>query len=110
MRLATVRDAILKLEKHLASTGDTSIRLASAYDAEVFSEAANRGVNLEQSRWPSANAPDNRVILDKDIARAMAVIELVQVSDERGWASVFCLPLVAELLKVNVRCFKPGKA
>ena len=110
LRLATVRDGFLKLEKHLASSGDTSIRLASAYDDDVFTEAVDLGVNLERAHWPSANAPDNRVILTKEIARAMAVIALVQVSHENGWATVCCLPLVAESLNINVRCFNPGEA
>jgi len=110
LRVATLRDGILKLEKHLASEGATSIRMASAYDADVFTEAANLRVNLEGSAWPSANAPDNRVMLTTEIARAMAVIALTQISVEGGWASVFCFPLVADLLKVNIRCFNPGES
>lgn len=103
LRFLSIRHGVLAMEKHVGNGANSWLRQAAAFDTVVSDKAKEVGVDLQCLPTPGP------CILTEDSARAMLVIALEGISHSACWGSVFCLPLMAEVVEASIRCFNPGE-
>lgn len=98
LRLAVVLCGVSQLRE--LARASSFFRRMNAYDGKVTDKAKQLDMDLV---W----APDSDT-LPEDTSRALLVLSLSSISGLSADGSHFCLPLIAEVVGVNVRCFHPG--
>lgn len=97
LRIAVIIAGVKRLVEIGQETSDY-FRTMEAYDSDVL--------DLARARDVDALLPGR---LAEDVSRALLVLALSTILGEFTDGSIFCMPLLAEALGVNVRCYLPGK-
>lgn len=101
LRLAVITAGARRLEEHVNGSPSEYLRKRDAFDSKVLGLAEGKGVQLDTMEGDDAT-------YTTDVARALLVLALSGICYQYSEGSMFCLPLLAEALGVNIRCFYPG--
>lgn len=87
--------------RRLGRIDDTSyFRKREAYDGEITDTAFDTELTMTEI------SPD---VFTEDVSRALLLLALMTIAGEFKEGSIFCMPLIAEALHVNLRVFLPGE-
>lgn len=89
------------LERLICSVPTTYFRSTDAYDGKTFDEAVRRNMSFQYET-------EDDETYKEGAARALLVLAFKSVKNPRSEGSNFCLPLLADILRVKVRCYHPG--
>lgn len=103
LRVSVIRLGVVELER-LIGNKHSYFRRFDAYDGNVLGMAEDLGVTVKFEEGCDGNIP----VLKEDIARACLVVALRSIATRFSEGSNFCLPLLADVTGVNIRCFYPG--
>jgi len=97
LRIAVILAGVKRLVE-IGQETSNYFRTMEAYDSDVL--------DLAKVRELDAPVPGR---FSEDVSRALLVLALSTIVGEFTDGSIFCMPLLAEALGANVRCYLPGK-
>lgn len=100
LRHAIIRHGIVNLEAKIKDK-ESDFRRTDAYDGNVIDLATKWNVDIHLESYCEGIYPE-------DIARALFVGALLGITGEFSEGSGFCLPLLADVTRLNFRCCYPG--
>lgn len=103
LRVSVIRHGAAELET-LIGNKHSYFRRFDAYDGNVQEMAGDLEMDIKFEMGCDEDVP----VLKEDIARACLVAALLSIGTEFSEGSNFCLPLLADVTRVNIRCFYPG--
>lgn len=101
LRIHVIRAGVKRL-KELDDNEPSFLRRQEAYDSDI--QDATKKTKMTLIPVNSATGMHSA-----DVSRALLVVGLKQLATEFAEGSIFCMPLIAEALDVNVRIYHPCK-